>query len=464
MARKKKHEEHENHERWLVSYADFITLLFAFFVVMYSLSAVNEGKFRVMAEALKAAFQSKPMSPDPIQFNSLVKPEILGTPELRNLPGVTDGNAQAIALPKTPFPSRRRVGGGDGEGASARAMREIADKVNRAMQPLIEKGLIVVKGSRYWLEVEIKSSVLFPSGSAQVQPDAAPVLKRLAGILHEYPNRIQVEGFTDNVPIRTAAFPSNWELSTARATSVVHLFSGVGLSPGRLAAVGYGEHRPSAPNDTEAGRSKNRKVVLVILADDDDAARLHELTAGQGAPVEAAVRTPEPAAPATEAPRSPIVLTPPMEPLERLLPELKREATAAGPPAADSRDEGDRVASGDAMDGGGRATQGAVAGTATDKPSIVVTKPRRMDAPVAVPRDANPRRMDVPSVVQMDAKPRRMDAPTAVPMDAKPRPSTSEKAAIPPVAKPSINGPLASDKPLPLDRVISLPALPKPGG
>ncbi len=432
MARKKKHEEHENHERWLVSYADFITLLFAFFVVMYSLSAVNEGKFRVMAEALKAAFQSKPMSPDPIQFNSFVKPEILGTPELRNLPGVTDGDPQAIALPKTPFPGRRT--GGQAESGQARAMREIAEKVNRAMQPLIEKGLIAVKGSRYWLEVEIKSSVLFPSGSAQVQPDAVPVLKRLAGILHEYPNRIQVEGFTDNVPIRTAAFPSNWELSTARATSVVHLFSGVGLSPGRLAAVGYGEHRPSAPNDTEAGRSKNRKVVLVILADDEDAARLHELTAGQGAAVETAVRTQEPAVPATEVPKSPIVLTPPMEPLERLLPELKREATAAGPPAADSRDEGDKVASGDAMDGGGRATQGAVAGTVTGKPSIVVTKPRHMD---------------VPSVAQMDANS---------------RPPVPDKTIVPPATRLPAGGPLASDKPLPLDRVISLPALPKPGG
>ncbi|TAM46754.1 MAG: flagellar motor protein MotD [Gammaproteobacteria bacterium] len=436
MARKKKHEEHENHERWLVSYADFITLLFAFFVVMYSLSAVNEGKFRVMAEALKAAFQSKPMSPDPIQFNSFVKPEILGTPELRNLPGVTDGDPQAIALPKTPFPGRRT--GGQAESGQARAMREIADKVNRAMQPLIEKGLIAVKGSRYWLEVEIKSSVLFPSGSAQVQPDAVPVLKRLAGILQEYPNRVQVEGFTDNVPIRTAAFPSNWELSTARATSVVHLFSGVGLSPGRLAAVGYGEHRPSAPNDTEAGRSKNRKVVLVILADDEDAARLHELTAGQGAPVETAVRTQEPAVPATEAPKSPIVLTPPMEPLEQLLPELKREATAilpstAKPIGVDGTAMSGAVAGtavGDSRGGEGRAAPGAAA----EKPSIVITKPQRMDAPVAVPMDANS------------------------------RPSVPDKTIVPPAARMPAGGPLASDKPLPLDRVISLPALPKPGG
>ncbi len=402
MARKK------NHERWLVSYADFITLLFAFFVVMYSLSAVNEGKFRVMAEALKAAFQSKPMSPDPIQFNSFVKPEILGTPERRNLPGVTDGDPMAVTLPKTPFPGRRT--GGQAESGQARAMREIADKVNRAMASLIEKDLITVKRFRHWLEVEIKSSVLFPSGSAQIQRDAVPVLKRLAGILNEHPNRIQVEGYTDNKPIRTAAFPSNWELSTARATSVVHLFSGIGMSPTRLAAVGYGEHRPSAPNDTEEGRSKNRKVVLVILAEDEDAAHLHDLAAGHEPPLETVARTPEPAPPATEAPTAPIVLSPPMEPLEQLLPELKREAIVAMPPVVDTK-----------------------AGSVSEKPSIVITKPRRMDAPVAVPMDANPRSMDVPPVVSMDTK-------------------------------PPVSGPLASDKPLPLDRVITLPSLPRPGG
>lgn len=418
MARKKKHEEHENHERWLVSYADFITLLFAFFVVMYSLSAVNEGKFRVMAEALKAAFQSKPMSPDPIQFNSPVRPEVFGAPELRNLPGVTDGDPQAIALPKTPL-SGRRIGGQGAENGQARAMREIADKVNRAMSALIEKDLITVKRTRHWLEVEIKSNVLFPSGSAQIQPDAIPVLKRLAGILHDYPNRIQVEGFTDNKPIRTVAFPSNWELSTARATSVVRLFSGAGVNPTRLAAVGYGEHRPAAPNDTEEGRSKNRKVVLVILADENDAAHVRELTAGQKAPVEAA-STPEPAAPATEAPASPIVLSPPLEPLERLLPELKREATAIVPStAANSRDGGGRATTGtaadDPKDGGGRTTPGAV----VEKPSIVITKPR---------------------------------------------PLAPEKVAIPPAARPPVSGPFASEKPLPLDRVITLPVLPGSGG
>jgi len=287
MARRKKHEEHENHERWLVSYADFITLLFAFFVVMYSISAINEGKFRVLSEALVAAFRSNPKSMEPIQFDKPAKPDILPNRELNRSQSVAKPVADPVALPlKTPVNTHKGNSpplDTPDEGAG-KAMKEIAEQIEKAMAPLIEKDLISVRRFRYWLEVEIKTNILFPSGSAKLQQAAVPVLKSLATILDKYPNPIHIEGFTDNVPIKSPLYPSNWELSTARAMSVVHLFTEEGLRPERLAAVGYGEFKPTASNDTEEGRSKNRKVVLVVMAD-ENTARQRDLEFSSTAPV-----------------------------------------------------------------------------------------------------------------------------------------------------------------------------------
>lgn len=272
MARKKKHEEHENHERWLVSYADFITLLFAFFVVMYSISAINEGKYRVLSEALEAAFRSNPKSMEPVEMGKPAKPDVLENRAMGRAQSVARSVTNPVALPlKTPISNPRQGRSAEETNAAhaGKAMKEIAEQVEKAMAPLIEKGLIQVRRFRFWLEVEIKTNILFPSGKAELQPAALPVLRSLAAILGKYPNPVHVEGFTDNVPIKTAQFPSNWELSVARATSVVHLLSREGLNPGRMAAVGYGEWKPVAPNDTEEGRAKNRKVVLVVLADEN---------------------------------------------------------------------------------------------------------------------------------------------------------------------------------------------------
>lgn len=260
MARKQKHEEHENHERWLVSYADFITLLFAFFVVMYSLSAVNEGKFRVLSESLVAAFNSTPKSMQPVQVGQPVKsapavsPIEMSKPALPNPP-----SAPSTPIPMTPPNLSPRMV----------AIKEMADAIERAMGPLIQADLLLVRRDSLWIEVEIKTSILFPSGSASLQEDAIPILKKIADILGKFPNAVHVEGFTDNVPINTVAFPSNWELSAARAASVVHLFMSSGMQPERMAAIGLGEYRPIADNSSEEGRNKNRRVVLVVLADGD---------------------------------------------------------------------------------------------------------------------------------------------------------------------------------------------------
>src|SRR5690606_7234999 len=121
-----------------------------------------------------------------------------------------------------------------------------------------------------WVEVEINTSILFPSGSARLSAEAIPILERLAEILRPFPNPIHVEGFTDNVPINTPAVPSHWELSAARAASVVHLCTKANIDPQRMAAIGFGEYRPVADNSTEEGRSKNRRVVIVVLAELQD--------------------------------------------------------------------------------------------------------------------------------------------------------------------------------------------------
>lgn len=245
MRRRRLQDENENTERWLVSYADFITLLFAFFVVMYSMSSVNEGKYRVLSDTMVDAFKTPPRSPNPIQIGEPVK-------NIKPEAGQVD-KPQLIKLkPKS--------------AAEDTSMQRIAQDVKQAMQPLIEQGLINIKQDKLWVTVEMNTSILFPSGSADLADEAHPVLKDLSAVLNKLPNHIDVEGYTDNLPINNEVFPSNWELSAARAASVVHLFTKHSVAPDRLAAIGYGEFRPVANNQTNEGRSKNRRVAVVILA------------------------------------------------------------------------------------------------------------------------------------------------------------------------------------------------------
>lgn len=283
MARKKKHEEHVNHERWLISYADFITLLFAFFVVMYSVSSVNEGKFRVLSDAMIAAFRSSNKSLEPIQVGTeakaqkqtnLVPPVVakLGNaPD--QIPDIASKDTGATARDDQETPGEQKQQNPElaskeknlAKAASLEFVTRVSDKIETAMANLIEQKLIAVRRGALWVEVEINTSILFSSGSAVLQKDALPVLKELANILKEFPNPVRVEGFTDSVPINTLAFPSNWELSAGRAASVVHLFTTEGLEPTRMAAIGFGQFRPVADNTSAEGRNRNRRVVIIIL-------------------------------------------------------------------------------------------------------------------------------------------------------------------------------------------------------
>jgi chemotaxis protein MotB len=266
MARKKKHEEHVNAEAWAIPYGDLVTLLFALFTVMYAMSSVNEGKFRVLSDSMIAAFRGAPRSLRPVNLGE----KETGKGGDRPLSGV----APTVLMKLPPTPKISGVNG-DGKSAAAAALaggpggRTVLERMERAveqaMQALIDAKMVKVRREKLWLEVEINTDILFPSGSSGFSDDALPVLDKLAQVLKPFPNSIRVEGHTDDRPIRTAAFPSNWELSAARAASVVHEFTKAGVDPLRLEIVGFGEFHPAQPNDSSAGRNANRRVTILIL-------------------------------------------------------------------------------------------------------------------------------------------------------------------------------------------------------
>ncbi|WP_397449058.1 flagellar motor protein MotD [Pseudomonas sp. NA-150] len=243
MARRRPPEEHENHERWLVSYADFITLLFAFFVVMYSISSINEGKYKVLSQALIGAFNETDRSLKPIPIGDerplTVKP---AEPLIKDSEEVDAGLAQTSVTP----------------------LQAIANDVRDAFGDLIKSNQLTVRGNELWIEIELNSSLLFGSGDAMPSDVAFNIIEKVAKILHPFDNPVHVEGFTDDQPIRTAQYPTNWELSSARAASIVRMLAIDGINPSRMASVGYGEFQPVATNATVEGRAHNRRVVLVI--------------------------------------------------------------------------------------------------------------------------------------------------------------------------------------------------------
>ncbi|GAB6040243.1 hypothetical protein JCM17961_09170 [Endothiovibrio diazotrophicus] len=266
MARKKPPEEHENHERWLVSYADFITLLFAFFVVMYAISSINEGKYRVLSESLITAFKEPPQRFVPIQSSEAS----------HGGQGILQHSSIRVPMPRSTDESYRSM-----REARAQALKKISEEIERAVSPLIRAGVIDVRRSESWIEVEIKAKVLFASASADLTDEAVPILSSLAEIVKGTPYRVNVEGFTDNEPIYTARFPSNWELSAQRAGAVVRLFEERQVDPAKMAVIGHGAQRPKVSNDTPEGREKNRRVVLVIASDEEERRRLEAERAAQ---------------------------------------------------------------------------------------------------------------------------------------------------------------------------------------
>ena len=263
MSRRRMIEEPDNHERWLVSYADFITLLFAFFVVMYAISSVDVGKYKVLSETMNQAFD-KPESTKPHQ--AIDVGELNATGHVIGDGGVDEGaiDLEIEAYPE-PVENMPDVQEPDAKTLSA-SKQEIRDQLAEALSAFTDKSLVEIKTDGDLVIVEMKSKMLFPVASSNLSLDAIAALNITAKVLQSINNDIQVEGHTDNIPIRTRTYPSNWELSAARAASVVHYLSQEGVSPSRLAAIGYGEYRPIASNDNREGRQKNRRVSLVILS------------------------------------------------------------------------------------------------------------------------------------------------------------------------------------------------------
>jgi len=263
MARKKKHEDHTNHEAWAIPYADLMTLLLAFFVVMYAISSLNEGKYRIMADALNSAFGGPPRTPEVLHFTS--PPSSMAPPApIRS--GIPSSGADMLSNAASNLRSSQILIQPAVLEHSQQQLNTLADDLERALGDLIREQLIVVRRAELWLEVEINSDILFPTGSALLEADAREILHKVAVVLADAPNQIRIEGYTDNRPIRTAQFPSNWELSAARAASVVHLFSERKIASERLSMVGFGEYRPLAENTTPEGQTRNRRVILVVLA------------------------------------------------------------------------------------------------------------------------------------------------------------------------------------------------------
>jgi len=253
MARKKKHEKEANHERWLVSYADFITLLFAVFTTLYAMSQTDKKKVEEVMQSLRESFGYSTTSMGG-------KPAVIDAGNISIIPNLRPQVA--------PVPSRKQA-------AKSRQRSHAEEKDFLAIKASIEAYLlksgaqdkVSLSINRRGLVVSLKEAGFFDSGSATVKKGSGELLAMIAESLSQYSNPFRVEGHTDNVPIHSGQFHSNWELSTARATNIVHyLIETYEYDPDRMSAAGYGEYRPVAENSTDEGRAKNRRVDIVMLS------------------------------------------------------------------------------------------------------------------------------------------------------------------------------------------------------
>jgi chemotaxis protein MotB len=269
--RRRGHEgEHENEERWLLTYADMLTLMFALFMVLYSISSVNISKYVTLQQSLKAAFSGSVLSGGKAIMQSGSESTSAHTPATAEVPSIVP------LTPSIPRPSEtsgqvaqqiskamQTVTLANQEQASFVKLQHELNAYARShgfanqVQAIIEERGLVVR--------VLTDKLLFDSGSAQLQPAGAPLLSEIASLLNvDHSHPITVEGNTDNQPIHSAQFPSNWELSTDRATMVLRFLIGHGVAAPRLAATGYADLHPLASNATAPGRAKNRRVDIVL--------------------------------------------------------------------------------------------------------------------------------------------------------------------------------------------------------
>jgi len=367
----KPEKKHENHERWVISYADFTTLLLATFVVMYAVSTVNSSKFQQMAEAFSTAFIGKTITmhsdglaaPNKAPFYNLPAPvkmpiitrnqqhkqlprslrqeeEIKGP--IENAPNdaaqgaeAKDGepNGGSANVPSVGGAGMPRVVMADEPEVTADKLRDLAEqraeklelayeKLKQALAALIGKSQVRVSLQSLGVVIDINEVLLFKSAKSQLTPPALALIDQIGAILKGLPYQIQVNGFTDNIQIHNAQFDSNWDLSALRAISVVKRFVAFGIDPTQLVGAGFGEYHPVAANDSQEGRAMNRRVSIVVVApaETKDALKTKLTGAAQGR--DGRATTPRPTAlPPTGSPASPSATTP-------------ASPTPAAPPAA----------------------------------------------------------------------------------------------------------------------------------
>jgi chemotaxis protein MotB len=248
MGRRKKLQAHVNHERWLVSYADFITLLFAFFVVMFASSQTDKGRAQQVSEAVKKALEGEHM---PAMLAALLR----GSPE-------KDGRGGAMV----------QGPGGVNHPTEDRKEEKLAELLpslqvlSEELKGEIAAGRIQIDMQSRGLVISFTQAALFPSGEDVISPEAYLGLEKVAAAVAMIPNPVRLEGHTDSIPISTPRFRSNWQLSTSRSIALLEILTGrFGVPPARLSVAGYADTAPVASNETEQGRARNRRVDIIIL-------------------------------------------------------------------------------------------------------------------------------------------------------------------------------------------------------
>lgn len=251
MRRRHSNSERENHERWLVSYADFITLLFAFFVVMFASSQTDKARAREVSEAVKKALS---------EGRSISMPAAVA----KVLGGTVDDRGQGNAMMKGPGGAQHARK--DAPPDSVIELMPSLERLNNELAAEIEEGKLEVRLEPRGLVISLRQSAFFPSGTDVIDQSNLPALKKVAEVIASLPNSIQLEGHTDSVPIHNSRFKSNWELSCARAIAVLDTFCDTfQLSPARFSVVGRADTVPIDTNLTPEGRARNRRVDIVIL-------------------------------------------------------------------------------------------------------------------------------------------------------------------------------------------------------
>lgn len=269
MARKKKHEEHVNQERWLVSYADFITLLFAFFTVLYATSQTDVQKLKEVMMAMREAFHVDIFRTDAPQLGTPPRSSVPSTDSVTPMPafpGVRPSPGEATPANDSGASESWTKRHGEGSGASMQELESISEELQQYVQDAGLDDRVRVTMTMRGLVITLAEAGFFDSGEATVRPAAYPILEAIARVLTHYKRPLRVEGHTDDRPISTPRFPSNWELSSARAAHIVRLLvDDFAYPPERLSASGYAHFHPLDGNDTDEGRKRNRRVDIVVL-------------------------------------------------------------------------------------------------------------------------------------------------------------------------------------------------------